>query len=310
MKRVIKIGTRDSQLAIWQGKEVQKQLAKQNIQSELIFIKSDGDIHLTQPLYELGVQGIFTKALDTALLNNEIDIAVHSYKDVPTSLAKNTVIASVLKRDTWQDVFISKEPMDELVKNKNLVVATSSTRRKAQWLNKYPTHQIENIRGNINSRVKKLMENKDWSGTILSKAGVERINLQAPCFYNLDWMLPAPAQGTVVVTSRINSDEVMEACQHFNDKETSICTGIEKDFLRNLMGGCTTPIGALAVFANEKIYFRGNVLSTDGLKRAEVEMFFEKNNLKDAGKIAAEKLKANGGDEILKELKKLNHIDT
>lgn len=306
MEKFIRIGTRDSQLAIWQGKKVQEKLEEQGIQSELIFIKSDGDIDSTRPLYKLGVQGIFTKALDAALLNKEIDMAVHSYKDVPTTLAKDTVIAAVLERDTCRDVLISKEPMEKFIYNDLVTIATSSTRRRAQWLNKFQNHSMENIRGNINSRLKKLEENKKLNGTILSKAGVDRINLEAPYITTLDWMLPAPSQGAIVITAMQYDEKILDPCQRFNHKPTEICTGIEKDFLKFLMGGCSTPIAALALFKGNKIFFYGNVLSLDGKRKAEVEMYFEKTDFEKAGELAANKLRENGGEEILKELKNIN----
>src|SRR5689334_15749619 len=155
MRNLIRIGTRESQLAVWQATLVQQLLARNNFQSELVYIKSEGDIDLKTPLYEMGVQGVFTRSLDIALLNDKIDIAVHSMKDVPTALAKGIVQAAILKRASYKDIFVYKNEisfLDDL--NSTATIATSSIRRKAQWLNRYPNHTIENLRGNVNTRLK------------------------------------------------------------------------------------------------------------------------------------------------------------
>src|SRR6476469_2439811 len=144
MSKVLRIGTRESRLAVWQAELVKSQLAQNNIQSELVFIKSEGDIDLVTPLYEIGVQGIFTKTLDAALLSKRIDIAVHSMKDVPTQLAKGIKQAAVLKRASYKDILVYKSDTDFLNDHHSIAtIATSSIRRKAQWLHHYPNHSIE-----------------------------------------------------------------------------------------------------------------------------------------------------------------------
>src|SRR5690349_865252 len=148
----IRIGTRESQLAVWQATEVKDLLGKHGHESELVFIKSEGDIDLVTPLYDIGVQGIFTRSLDAALLSNKIDIAVHSMKDVPVQLAKGIRQAAVLKRGSHKDILVPHPHPDKQEKHKDVVVATSSIRRIAQWLNHYPDHKIENLRGNVNTR--------------------------------------------------------------------------------------------------------------------------------------------------------------
>jgi hydroxymethylbilane synthase len=174
----IRIGTRESELAVWQATLVKDMLAQQGVHSELVFIKSEGDIDLVTPLYELGVQGVFTRSLDAAMLNNRIDIAVHSMKDVPVQLAKGIQQAAVLKRASWKDIFVYKNSFDFLNDlNSEAIIATSSIRRKAQWLNRYPNHKIENLRGNVNTRLKKVAEH-NWNGAIFAAAGLERIGLR------------------------------------------------------------------------------------------------------------------------------------
>lgn len=295
MKRPLKIGTRESQLAIWQASLVQTLLKKNDIDSELIFIKSEGDKDLITPLYELGVQGIFTKNLDAALLNNKIDLAVHSMKDVPTQLATGIWQAAVLRRASYKDILVfkgdKKEIEDKLdlfstIGHSQFTVATSSIRRKAQWLNRYPDTTIENLRGNVNTRLKKLKEN-NWNGAIFAAAGLERINLRPENSIDLDWMLPAPAQGAITISCREEDQFSFNAAHLLNDQSTEICTRIERDFLRTLLGGCSTPISALAVLENGKILFKGNICNVSGTEKFEImkEVFVENKN--DLGAIAA-----------------------
>ena len=271
MKPTLKIGTRESELAVWQATQVQTLLKEAGVTSELIYIKSEGDINTITPLYELGVQGIFTKTLDAALLNNKIDIAVHSMKDVPTQLAKGIKQAAVLKRASYKDVFVYKNDKAFLEdRNSKATIATSSIRRKAQWLHRYPNHSFENLRGNINTRLTKVYEN-DWKGAIFAAAGLERINLRPENSVDLNWMLPAPAQGAIMIVCRKDDSFSFEACKVFNDTNTALCTKLERDFLRTLLGGCSTPISALAEAKNDTIKFIGNICSVDGKEKIEIE---------------------------------------
>jgi hydroxymethylbilane synthase len=267
----LRIGTRESQLAVWQATLVQNLLKEAGIASELVYIKSEGDIDTVTPLYQLGVQGVFTKTLDAALLNNRIDLAVHSMKDVPTLLAQGILQAAVLKRASYKDIFVYKHDANFLKDPySTATVATSSIRRKAQWLHRFPKHQFENLRGNVNTRLRKVQENT-WAGAIFAAAGLERINLRPQNAVDLDWMLPAPAQGAIMVVCRTGDAAAFDACQSFNDTKTALCAKIERDYLKTLLGGCSTPISALAVVENETVVFRGNICSTDGSELEEVE---------------------------------------
>ena len=173
MNKVIRIGTRDSQLALWQAHTVENQLQALGYKTQIVPVKSVGDLKLDTPLYELGITGIFTKTLDVAMLNNTVDIAVHSLKDVPTALPKGIVQAAVLKRASTLDILVTKEVVDYKMP---LTIATGSLRRKAQWLHKYPTHTVVDLRGNVNTRLQKLQDNS-WQGAIFAKAGLERIDV-------------------------------------------------------------------------------------------------------------------------------------
>jgi hydroxymethylbilane synthase len=253
----------------------------------------------------MGVQGIFTKTLDIALLTNKIDIAVHSLKDVPTQLPKNLKIAAIPKRANVKDALVYQDSSFKITDDAGITIATSSLRRKAQWLNRYPNHAIESIRGNINTRLEKLKNTKHWNGALFAVAGINRIELDVPNKIELDWMLPAPAQGALAVVCREDDPEADLICKTLNHHYTSISAGIERSFLRNLKGGCSIPIAALATVEKDKIHFKGNILSLDGVRKVEVEMEFELDKYEDAGRIAAEKLLASGGDKIALELKNL-----
>lgn len=300
LKQIIKIGTRESQLAVWQATLVKSLLKENGLESELIFIKSQGDLDTVTPLYELGVQGIFTKALDAALLNKNIDIAVHSLKDVPTKLANGIRQAAVLKRASFKDIFVYKNDRSFLDdKWSNAVIATSSTRRIAQWLHRYPNHSVENLRGNVNTRLRKIDEH-EWHGAIFAAAGLERIGLRPENSVDLDWMLPAPAQGAITIVCRMDDDFSLNACTSLNDPTTALCTKIERDFLRALLGGCSTPISALASVEDGTFVFKGNVCSPDGSKLIAIEKVCSIEDGKDLGKSAgAEFLKNEEAQQII-----------
>lgn len=281
MTAPLKIGTRESELAKWQANLVKNLLHDAGIASELVYISSEGDIDLVTPLYDMGVQGIFTKTLDVALLNKRIDIAVHSYKDVPTQLPIGIQQAAVLKRGSYKDVLVLKDMSDATLRSfgitnvnslmwndspdvtTNHIIATSSIRRKAQWLRRFPKDQMENLRGNVNTRLKKLHES-NWHGAIFAAAGLERIGLRPEHTIDLDWMLPAPAQGAIVIVCRTEDYKIFDHCRLLNDEITEKATAIEKSFLKALMGGCSTPIGALAKIDGDNIHFTGNICSADG----------------------------------------------
>jgi hydroxymethylbilane synthase len=331
MSKLVRIGTRESQLAVWQATLVQQCLAANNTLAELEYIRSEGDIDLQTPLYEMGVQGIFTKTLDIALLSGKIDVAVHSMKDVPTQLPKGIAQAAVLERASFKDILVYKGQainiynqlgyQDGAWSNTNIpaavnkiaagiedmpgvigelpafTVATSSIRRRAQWLHRYPSHNIENLRGNVNTRLQKVTDSA-WNGAIFAAAGLERIGLRPYNAIDLDWMLPAPAQGAIMVVCREDDETTKAACAAFNHNETAICTKIERDFLRGLLGGCSTPISALAQVKEGKIHFRGNILSVNGQEKIEIEKTILLQEADHFGQIAATELLNTGGQKI------------
>ncbi len=302
MERTIRIGTRDSELALWQAHTVQKQINNLGYKTEIISVKSDGDLLLDKPLYELGITGIFTKTLDLAMINGQVDIAVHSMKDVPTALPQGIVQVAVLERANELDILVHKGDLNFL--EDTGIIATGSLRRQALWLNKYPNHKVVNLRGNVNTRIKKLQEN-DWNGAIFAAAGLERINIFPDNYINLDWMTPAPAQGAMVVLAMVNDDFVLDAVSQLNDLDSEICTHIERQFLKTLEGGCTAPIGAIAKY-NEKedaIYFKGVLLSIDGKEKIDVEKRVDISEWKKLGFNSAQEILKNGGTQLMEKIK-------
>jgi len=286
---------------MWQAKTVQSQLEHLGHKTTLVPVKSTGDIILDKPLYELGITGVFTKTLDTAMLNNDIDIAVHSMKDVPTVLPHGIVEAAVLERANVRDILVHKGLafLDE-----KGTIATGSLRRKAQWLHKFPTHDVVDLRGNVNTRMQKLTDSV-WNGAIFAAAGLERINLKPENYIDLDWMVPAPAQGAMLVVAKETDEYCKSALLNLNHSPSEICVHIEREFLRVLEGGCTAPIGALAEIRNEIIHFNGVLFSLDGKKKIEVHKEVKIGEQLDFGKICALEILNNGGRELMKEIKEI-----
>jgi hydroxymethylbilane synthase len=302
-QKLLRIGTRESQLAVWQATQVQQLLAQQGFASELVYIRSEGDIDVKTPLYEMGVQGIFTRSLDIALLDERIDLAVHSLKDVPTQLPGGISQAAVLKRGPVNDLLVYKDNPGFSDDNNYIAhIATSSIRRKAQWLHRYPNHQMHNLRGNVNTRLKKLAESA-WDGAIFAQAGLERIDLRPTNSMVLDWMLPAPAQGAIVVVCRTADAHTREACGWLNHHHTEVCTSIERSFLRALLGGCSTPISALATVQDDQILFTGSILSLDGRHKVEIEKGVNINRAEALGHEAAQELLEKGGRQIANDIR-------
>lgn len=303
MNRILRIGTRDSRLAMWQANLVKDELEKAGISTKIVPIKSDGDIDLVTPLYAMGVQGVFTKALDSVLLSNRIDIAVHSMKDVPTQLAQGIAQAAVLKRASYKDLFVYKTDIDFLDNPESIAtIATSSIRRKAQWLHRYPNHSIENLRGNVITRLKKVADS-NWKGAIFAAAGLERIDERPANAIELDWMLPAPAQGAIMVVCREDDTDAKEKCALLNDSITALCAKTERDFLSTLMGGCSTPVSALAEVINGTLHFKGSIHSLDGKNFITAETQRALEDAADTGISMGKEVLEKGGLNIVEAIR-------
>lgn len=311
MKKQLRIATRGSTLALWQANAV-KQKLEANGQSCIIkIIESTGDKNITTPIYAFGIKGVFTKELDTALLTGEADIAVHSLKDVPTTPAEGLLLAAVLERGAHEDVLLIKNPA--LLQSEKSVgtIATSSLRRKAQWLAKYPQHQTVPIRGNIPTRLKKWAEDENIDGLILAKAGLERIHLLPQNAIALTWMIPAPAQGVIGITCRQYDAEILQACKAINHRPTQIAAQVERMFMKTLLAGCSVPVSALATVVDENIHFHGAVHAIDGSVNFEVKHTFPLSSWTNAGNLAAEiLLQQTGAQQLIEHLRNNTYEDT
>ena len=299
MSGSIRIGTRDSKLALWQALTVEKSLNEHGAETQLKPVKSEGDLNLTQPIYSMGISGVFTRGLDAALLDGEIDIAVHSMKDVPTALAKGLKVVAVLERGSTADVLVKSAAVTA---SEAKIIATGSLRRKAQWLRKYPNHSSVGLRGNVQTRLEKVASN-DWIGGIFAKAGLERLALNHLNIETLDWMLPAPAQGAVVVVAREDRSDLTTLLDKINHAPTALAVTVEREFLRLLEGGCSSPIGALAEIHDNTLYFKGGLFSLDGAKAVCIEKEVATNDATESVASWVKEVLDSGGKQIIDSLR-------
>ncbi len=302
--RTIRIGTRSSQLALWQAKKVKQLLEELGNQTEIVKVDGHGDHDLSKPLHRLGTVGLFTKNLDDAMLDGNIDIAVHSLKDVPTDLDKNICQVAVLERGDSQDVLVHKGTTTFLENtNSEAIIATGSLRRKAQWLARYKNNKIAPLRGNVNTRLSKLNSN-NWQGAIFALAGLSRISLLPSYHIVLDWMLPAPAQGAIMVTALTSDKEIGVICDSLNHKETEICVQVERDFMKTLEGGCTAPIGAKASIKGGLVHFEGGIYSLNGRTSGLINEVGNVHEYLNLGKQYGTQALGNGAKKLMKEILK------
>lgn len=294
----IKIGTRKSELALWQARRLQTLLLSAGVESEITGIQSFGDDMQDIPLHKLGDKGIFTKALDEAILSGSIDIAIHSLKDVPTVLEDDLVLASVPERANPADVLVRPETAGEYKKNEPLVIATSSIRRAAFWKNKFPESMMVDLRGNVPTRLKKV-DSEGWSGAIFAYAGLQRLGYEQKISEVLEWMIPAPGQGALGVISLKNSP-LIPLLESFQDSNTRLCVDFERAFLNRLDAGCSSPVGALARISGGILYFDGAVLTPSGSEKISL---YKKCSLKEthpeSGIVYAEEILNMGAEKLL-----------
>ena len=298
MNKALRIGTRDSALAMWQAHRLQNLLLDRNIESTLIPIKSLGDLNLEEPLYAMGTVGIFTKTLDQALLAGKIDVAIHSMKDVPTSLPIGLKKAAVLERGVSGDVVVWKN--NESAARAKRVIATGSLRRQAQWQYQWPNDELVSLRGNIHTRLQKLREN-DWDGAIFAAAALERLSIENECVAPLAQFIPAPAQGALLVVARGEDTDLLQQLSVLNHTSTDLCTQIERDFLRTLEGGCAAPIGAKAELIGQTLSFKGALYSLRGSSPVIIEKTMDAD--KASGVDFAQEVLEAGGKALLEEFK-------
>ena len=301
-KRKFIIGSRGSELALWQTRYVKATLEKHfpELKLEIKIIKTTGDKMLDVALAKIGDKGLFTKQIETALLNGEIDLAVHSLKDLQTVQPQGLVIGAVSQRETPNDILISKKyaSIDELPKGAK--VATGSLRRRSQLLFYRPDLQIFEIRGNVPTRIAKF-EESDLDAMILAFAGVHRLSLNVHISQIIPFeiMLPAVGQGAMAVEIRSDDAELKEFLKVLNDTETEICITAERAFLRTLEGGCQVPIGANAMIENGEIHLEGMVGNLNGSVNWREKIVGASGNAENLGERLAQSLIAKGANELL-----------
>jgi hydroxymethylbilane synthase len=301
---MIRIGTRKSKLALWQAYKVQEELKALGQASELILIESEGDIVLDTPLPLMGGKGVFTKALDDALVAGKIDIAVHSHKDIPTDLPEGIELCTVMERANPFDVLVVRKDTEFLnIEDYAGLIATSSNRRRSQWLDRYEKHSTCDIRGNVQTRIKKLRES-NWDGAIFAAAGLQRLELDHEIAMVLDWMVPAPGQGADAVVCREGDTATAAICSGFHHEETAFCTGIERDFLNRLNGGCSAPIGAYAKVEEGILKLQTIVMDPNAEIKIEVNLEKDAMLAHNLGIEAAEYALERGAKNIIDKLPK------
>lgn len=301
----IRIGTRGSKLALWQAKKVRDVLAREfkNVKFEIVTIRTKGDIISENPLVEIGEKGLFVKEIETALLKREIEIAVHSLKDLPTKLPEGLVLAAALPRDDPRDVFISEKYNSISELPKGAKIGTSSLRRKSQLLSLHPDLNIVPLRGNVDTRIRKLKEGR-IDGIVLASAGLKRLGMEKLIteYLPINIMVPSVGQGVIALETREDLTEIRKMLSKINHAETFSCIIAEREFAKEIGAGCHVPVGAFC-WTDADVF---NMIAYVG--DLEGKNFVRKSALnfqtpKELGKELAHKVLMAGGERILQELR-------
>jgi len=298
---ILRIGTRGSRLALAQSEWIRERVEERapDIRVELVRIKTKGDKILDSPLSEIGGKGLFVKEIEDALLRKDVDVAVHSVKDVPTELPDGLKLAVFPKREDPRDAFISVnyETLKDLPEGSS--VGTSSLRRSSQLLHMRPDLHIEPLRGNVDTRLRKL-ESGDFQAIILATAGLKRLGLSSRInqIIPYDELLPAIGQGALGLEIR-KDDKIRELLRFMNHKPTEMAVRAERAFLRELEGGCQVPVAAYGRLSGESLILKGMVAELDGSRIIKNEVRGQKDNPEDMGFSLARRLLSSGADEIL-----------
>jgi hydroxymethylbilane synthase len=300
----LRIGTRGSPLALWQARHVADLLRAVMPERpiELVEIETVGDQVRDVPLVLLGGDGAFTKAIQHALLDRRVDVAVHSLKDLPTFRVEGLMLAAVPKRGPTGDAFVSKKHRAFVELPAGAVVATSSLRRRAQLLQRRPKLKLIDMRGNVETRLRKLIE-QDLDAIILAQAGLDRLGFSDQITEVLDatWMFPAVGQGALGLECRCDDDATRVIVDRLNDAATRWAVLAERAMLHGLGGGCQVPIGALTNITEGNLTLRGVVLPPDGSQRVEAEIAGPMEQAESLGLALADQLRGRGAAELLKE---------
>lgn len=311
MKKTIRIGTRGSQLALYQAEKVKAtlQLIFPDLQVELEIIKTKGDKILDVALSKIGDKGLFTKEIENALVDGSVDLAVHSLKDLPTALPDGLKLGAVLERGEFRDALVSVTGKTLSNLKAGDVVATSSLRRIASLLKINNQIIIKDIRGNVNSRLQK-MENGHCDAMIMAAAGLQRLGLEKYITEIIDpeVILPAVSQGAIAIETRIGDTEIETLMAKLNHTQTWQAITAERAFLAKLQGGCQVPLGCFSEIENEKLTLHGFVASVDGQQFIRETISGDLANGADLGIELAEKMEEKGATEILNKIKSGNHF--
>ncbi len=298
--QLIRLGTRGSQLAMWQSNWVKSELEKHGYQVELVRIKTEGDV-ATGSLAQIGGQGLFTKRLQVALQNKEVDLAVHSLKDLPTEDAEGLMIAAIPKRECTNDAFVSSkfDRFDDLPNS--AIVGTGSVRRGAQLLHVRKDLQIRDIRGNVDTRLKKL-DSDGYDAIILAAAGLRRLGWEERITHDFDedQLMPAVGQGALGLETRNDDEATVSAVSKLNHPDSFHRAMAERIMLRTLFAGCLAPVGAKTKVLNGQLTLTGAVLSRDGQQKLIAEQTTAAAGYKELGEAVAEALFAQGAEKILR----------
>lgn len=298
----LRIGTRGSQLALWQANHIRDRLRAfaPDRPIELVEIQTEGDLIRDVPLVQLGGQGAFTKAIQQALLDNRADVAVHSLKDLPTFAVEGLVFAAVPERGPTGDAFVSTRHRSFADLPTGAVVATSSLRRRAQVLHRRPDLKLSDMRGNVETRLRKLDE-QGFDAIILAEAGLVRLGLAEQITELLErtWMLPAVGQGALGLECRTDDEDIRLLLDRLNHAPTRAGVLAEREMLRGLGGGCSVPIGAVSTIVHDTLTLRGVVLLPDGSKRIEAEVSGHLEDAELIGEQLAGVLLGRGAAELL-----------
>lgn len=305
MKQTLRIGSRGSKLALWQAGFIESLVRSKfpELETEKYVIKTTGDKELDSPLSVIGGKGVFVKEIEESLLRHEIDVAVHSLKDLPTVLPEGLKIGAVSKRHDPRDAVVSNRNVKLGQLKKGARVGTGSLRRQAQILHHFPDLKIVPIRGNVDTRMRKL-KNGGFDSIILAMAGLERLNLigEITEILPIDFLIPAPGQGIVAVECREKDDDLNEILSEINHLDTSIAASTERSFLLRIGGDCNLPAGCYASVNEASVSILGFVASPDGVDMIRKEVQGSMRDHKSLGTGLAEKILSSGGNDIISKL--------
>jgi hydroxymethylbilane synthase len=305
MNQVLRIGSRGSGLALWQAEFVKGFITENfpRLKIEISVIRTTGDRVADLPISRIGGKELFVKEIEEALLRDEIDIAVHSLKDLPTVLPEGLKIGAMIIRHDPRDALVSKQGIGFYEFPKGARIGTGSIRRQAQLLYRRPDLQIIPIRGNVDTRLRKL-RNEGFDGIVLALAGLERMGFhnEVTEAFSFEIMVPAPGQGIIAVECREYDDEISRMLVQINDEETQIAASAERGFLERLGGSCHVPVGCFAEIKEDSLKILGLIASPDGKQLIREAIEGSVQSHKSLGKELAERILQKGGEEILSRL--------